>query len=55
MKAGTVLKKGNRKRILVGFDGMFVYYKTPSSKNHTTGEIAFAFGKWLKNAEVVSE
>lgn len=53
-KQGVVLQKGNRKRIVVGFDGMFVYYNTPSSKG-TTGVSTSTFQKWLKNAEVVAE
>ncbi|MGO4890314.1 hypothetical protein ACJ2A9_21410 [Anaerobacillus sp. MEB173] len=44
MKQGVVLQKDNRKRIVVGFDGMFVYYNTPSSKG-TTG---VSFSKVVK-------
>ncbi len=49
---GVVLQKGKRKRIVVGFDGMFVYYNTPSSKG-TTGENIASFKKWLEKAEIV--
>ncbi|MCU5223998.1 hypothetical protein [Bacillus tropicus] len=52
MKAGTVLQKGKRKRIFLGIEGMFAYYKTPSSKS-ITGENLAIFRKWLMNATVV--
>ncbi|MGE6548077.1 hypothetical protein ACQKFK_03410 [Bacillus mycoides] len=53
MKVGTVLQKGKRKRIFLGIDGMFVYYKTASSSKSFTGESVTIFQKWLKGAEVV--
>lgn len=55
LEPGMILKKGQRKRIYIGIQGLFVYYKTPSSPNSTTGELIFNFKRWLEDAEVVPE
>ena len=52
LKAGTVLKKKNRRRIFLGVQGLFIFYTTPSKPRDTTGELASVFAKWLKGAEV---
>lgn len=54
MPVGTVLKKGKRKRIYLGVNGLFVMYKTPSKPKEVTGEFIGDFRKWLLGAEVVS-
>jgi hypothetical protein len=53
MPIGTVLQKGKRKRIYLGMQGYFVFYRTPSNKD-VTGENLGDFRKWLLDAEVVS-
>ncbi|MFV1457397.1 hypothetical protein [Bacillus mycoides] len=54
VKVGATFQKGKFKRKVVGFDGLMVYYKTPSSGNKTTGEIVSRFNKWLTAAVKVS-
>ena len=54
LPVGTVLQKGNRKRILLGTNGFFVYYKTPSGKS-TIGESIIHFREWLLKAEIVKD
>ena len=52
LKVGDVLKKGNRRRIFLGIQGIFVFYTTPSSKKATIGENIQTFLKWMKKAEL---
>lgn len=54
MEIGTVIKKGNRKRIYRGMGGFFAYYSTPSKPNEVTGVSLSNFRKWLLEAEIVS-
>lgn len=53
---GTVLVKGQRKRIYVGCQvmggRMHIAYKTPSQPKKLNLEIASGFDKWLKGAEL---
>lgn len=55
LKPGTVLKKGNRKRIFVNVDGFYVYYKLPSKPKSIIGEHATIFLEWSKGAEIEKE
>lgn len=55
MESGVVLQKGNRKRIFLGYDSYFIYYRTPSSRGRKTGEHFARFLTWYEKAEVVGE
>lgn len=50
---GSVLQKGNRKRIYLGFTGMGIAYTTPSKPNKVTVEFGYRFLKWSEGAETV--
>jgi len=54
IKIGTTYIKGKRKRTVVGLDGVFVVYTTPTSKKkgHVIGEIMPIFIKWAEKAAV---
>lgn len=53
MPVNTVLKKGARQRILVGFNGFMFFYKTKSNSKKTTGQNAIDFLKWAEKADIV--
>lgn len=55
LPVGTKLQKGNRQRILVGYNGFMVFYKTPSRPKSTTGQNTLTFLKWFKDAVIVVE
>jgi hypothetical protein len=46
-----VYTKGKRKRICLGQEGFFVYYKIPSKPNETIGIRFDLWNKWAKGAE----
>lgn len=55
MPVGTTLKKGNRQRIIVGFDGFMIYYKTKVTSKKTTGLNVQNFLKWAEDADIGAE
>lgn len=55
LPVGTTLQKGKRKRILLGFRGYMILYKTKTSSKKVTGVIISDFLKWAKDAEVVTD
>lgn len=52
LPVGTVLKKGNRRRVFMEIRGYMVFYKIPSRKRQVIGENAYLFEKWMKGAEI---
>ena len=54
VKIGTTYIKGARKRTVVGLDGVFVVYVTPTSKKkgHVIGEIIHNFIKWAEKSTI---
>lgn len=53
MPINTVLKKGSRQRIVVGFNGFMFFYKTKENSKHTTGQKTLNFIKWAEKAEIL--
>lgn len=49
---GTALQKGKSKRIIVGFNGFMIMYKTNLNSKRVTGLAIHEFAKWAKNAEI---
>ena len=58
-RMGTVLHKGNRKRIYLGWEmrgGLrYIIYKAPSKQKETMAELDSSFTKWLAGAETDGE
>ncbi len=54
LPVGTTLQKGKRKRILVGFNGFMIMYKTKLNSKKTTGQLTTDFLKWAKDAEILN-
>lgn len=52
MKVGTVLKKGNQRRILLGIAPGFIVYSTPSRPKQKNFMNVQIFMKWAEKAEV---
>ena len=53
MPRGTILRKGNRERILWSLGPGFIFYKTKSKPNETTMMQLSTFMKWAENAEII--
>lgn len=53
LPVGTILKKGERQRVLVGFNGFMIFYKTSETSKNTTGQNVPAFLKWAEAADVI--
>ncbi|AMW98430.1 hypothetical protein [Rummeliibacillus stabekisii] len=55
MPVGTTFQKGKTKRILVGFNGFMIMYKTKATSKKTTGQDTLSFLNWVEKAEIVTE
>ena len=55
MPRGTILRKGNRERILWSVGPGYIFYKTKSKPKETTMVHVTSFMKWAEKAEIVEE
>lgn len=53
MPRGTVLRKGERERILWGLMPGMILYKTKITSKQTTALNVFDFIKWAETAEII--